>query len=91
MNINLDQIRLDNDNKFNNVNVKSLQNQNQSNKIDKDAIKISNLPLNSNRQSDITESRQSSDITERSDQTTPKSSTRVPILRNFSTLNSDDH
>eukprot|EP00801_Mesodinium_rubrum_P000752 Mrub_00752.p1 GENE.Mrub_00752~~Mrub_00752.p1 ORF type:complete len:867 (+),score=144.70 Mrub_00752:169-2601(+) len=90
LNINLDQIRLDNDNKFNNVNVKSLQ-KDLKDKNDKEISKNTPQQPNSNRQSDVTESRQSSDITERSDQTTPKSSTRVPILRNFSMLNSDDH
>jgi len=39
----------------------------------------------------IQSNHQSSEITERSDKSTPKSSTRVPILRNFITLNSDEH
>jgi hypothetical protein len=46
-----------------------------------------NIPTLNN----ITSNQQSSEITERSDKSTPKSSTRVPILRNFITLNSDDH
>mmetsp|Transcript_69484 Transcript_69484/g.149811 ORF Transcript_69484/g.149811 Transcript_69484/m.149811 type:complete len:202 (+) Transcript_69484:838-1443(+) len=82
MGLDLHQITLDDQSQLNtNSNLNTNLNTNGRPKMD---LNLKNIKSNK-------ETKSQSNLTERSDKSTPKSSTRVPVLRNTNLLNTDQH